>query len=82
MQPEGEHTAANLLARLGSMGEVVKDLPYRLYGVCERKGWADEGLAYNSLVISWPELPLLGVHDDVTGPGQEEMNLISGIPLC
>jgi len=75
MQTEGEQVAASLLARLGSMGEVAKDLAYRLYGICERKGWADEGLAYNSLVISWPELTRLAAHDDVAALGQKEMNL-------
>jgi putative DNA methylase len=30
-----------------------------LYSICERKKWADEALAYNSLVIAWPELSKL-----------------------
>jgi len=64
MQAEGEQAAASLLAKLGSMGEVAKDLAYRLYGICERKKWADEGLAYNSLVISWPELTRLAAASD------------------
>ena len=34
----------------------ARDLAYRLYTICERKEWADEALAYNGLVIAWPEL--------------------------
>ena len=26
---------------------------------CERKGWAEEALSYNGLVIAWPELTRL-----------------------
>ncbi len=34
-------------------GEVVRDLSYRLYNICERKGWSQEALYYNMLVASW-----------------------------
>jgi putative DNA methylase len=51
-----EDQAAQLLARLGHRAEATKDLAYRLYGICERKKWADEGYAYNALVASWPRL--------------------------
>ena len=43
------------------MGETARDLAYRLYSICERKKWADEALAYNSLVIAWPELSKLAL---------------------
>ena len=76
MHKDSEKSAAELLATLGSNGETAKDLAYRLYGICERKKWADEGLAYNSLVISWPELTRLA---SVTGRSevkyQTEMEL-------
>ena len=39
--------------------ETARGLAYRLYGVCERKKWSQEGLAYNSLVIAWPEITRL-----------------------
>ncbi len=42
-----------------SQGEAVRDLAYRLYTVCERKGWTQEALAYNSLVTSWSEISRL-----------------------
>ena len=56
MQEQGEETAAQLLVRLGSRGERARDLAYRLYGICERRGWAQEALPYNALVVAWPEL--------------------------
>lgn len=54
----GEEQAANLLARLPNT-EAARDLAYRLYSICERKGWAEEGGAYNVLVASWPEIARL-----------------------
>lgn len=57
---EGEAGAADLLNKLGEeQGERSRNLAYRLYSICERKGWASEALAYNSLVIAWPELSSL-----------------------
>jgi putative DNA methylase len=53
---QGEEAAAQLLLQVGGMGETARDLAYRLYSICERKKWAQEALAYNSLVIAWPEL--------------------------
>lgn len=54
----GEEKAAGLFARL-SNSEAARDLAYRLYSICERKGWAEEGGAYNVLVASWPEIARL-----------------------
>ncbi|NOZ87476.1 MAG: DUF1156 domain-containing protein [Deltaproteobacteria bacterium] len=57
---QGETGAADLLRKLGSdYGERARDLAYRLYAICERKGWSSEALAYNSLVIAWPEISRL-----------------------
>jgi putative DNA methylase len=53
----GEAGAARLLKQLGGgRGEDARALAYRLYAICERKKWADEALAYNALVVSWPEI--------------------------
>jgi len=38
------------------MAEAARDLSYRLFNICERKGWAGEALAYNGLVVAWPRL--------------------------
>jgi putative DNA methylase len=48
--------AAALLTASGSTAESARDLAYRLYTICERKGWASEALAYNSLVTAWSGL--------------------------
>ena len=59
LDQKGEMGAAELLAKLGSRGEIARDLAYRLYSLCDRKGWTQESIAYNSLVISWPEISRL-----------------------
>ena len=56
LEQQGETGAAALVQKMGGLGEVARDLAYRLYGLCERKRWTQEALAYNSLVISWPEI--------------------------
>jgi putative DNA methylase len=53
----GEDAAASLLRILGGgYGEQARELAYRLYSICERKGWAQEAIPYNSLVVAWPEV--------------------------
>ncbi|MFS8830241.1 DUF1156 domain-containing protein [Synechococcus sp. R8-2] len=53
---KGEMEAAALLASLADGGAVARDLAYRLYTLCDKKGWTQEALAYNTLVIAWPEI--------------------------
>jgi len=55
----GEPAAAELVKKLGSKGELARELAYRLYTVCERKKRAKEALSYNALVQSWPEITRL-----------------------
>ena len=60
LETDGEMGAATLLARLGGgIGETARELAYRLYAICERKKWAQEAIAYNTLVTSWPEVSRL-----------------------
>jgi putative DNA methylase len=59
LEAKGEQGAATLLARIGERGEAARDLAYRLYGICERKKWAEEALSYNALVVAWPEITRL-----------------------
>ena len=55
-----ETGAAALLRQLGGgMGERARQLAYLLYGICDRKKWADEATAYNMLVTAWPEIERL-----------------------
>ena len=56
LQEQGEAGAAAILDHVGAYGEVARDLAYRLYTICERKKWADEALAYNSLVVEWSDI--------------------------
>lgn len=69
LEQEGESGAAATLAKVtqqnGSLGEIARDLAYRLYTTCERKGWAQEALAYNSLVVAWPEISRLASQQEV-----------------
>jgi putative DNA methylase len=53
LESEGEAAAGRLLLKLGPMGDVVRELAYRLYALCERKKWSQEAQAYNGLIVSW-----------------------------
>jgi putative DNA methylase len=70
-----EQSAAELLYRLGGMGGTARDLAYRLYLVCERKGWADEARAYNGLVVAWPEISRQALATRSEGPAQQSLDL-------
>ncbi|MDY7049591.1 MAG: hypothetical protein RPG89_13495, partial [Microcystis panniformis WG22] len=59
LDKKGETGAAELLAKLGNKADLAKELAYRLYSLCDRKGWTQEGIAYNTLVTSWPEITRL-----------------------
>jgi len=59
LENDGEPAAATMMNKLGGLAEIARDLAYRLYAICERKKWAEEALAYNGLVIAWPELTKL-----------------------
>lgn len=59
LETKGESAAATLVRKLGGNAETARDLAYRLYNICERNKWAEEALAYNGLVIAWPELTKL-----------------------
>ncbi|MBP7961435.1 MAG: DUF1156 domain-containing protein [Caldilineaceae bacterium] len=56
MDEQGELAAAVLLAQLGPLAAPARDLAYRLYTLCERKGWASEALPYNALVVAWSDV--------------------------
>lgn len=56
----GETAPAQLLNQLNhvdiSIGQIARDLAYRLYAICDRKKWTEEALAYNDLVTAWPDI--------------------------
>jgi putative DNA methylase len=50
----GEEGVARLLAKLPpEIAADARQMAYRLYSICERKGWAEEARNYNALVVSW-----------------------------
>lgn len=56
LESGGEALAAARVAQLGVRAEAARELAYRLYALCERRKRAAEGLSYNALVQSWPEI--------------------------
>ncbi len=69
----GEQTAAHVLAKVRAVSpakaDAARELAYRLYTLCERKKRANEALAYNSLVVAWPDLLLLAQAIHQPSPG-------------
>lgn len=55
----GDESTATLLRRIGSRGELARDLAYRLFDMCEKKKRSQEAQAYNALVLGWPEIARL-----------------------
>jgi putative DNA methylase len=53
LRQQGESGAGELLAAVKAKGEGVRQLAYRLYTLCERRGWAEDARAYNELITSW-----------------------------
>jgi putative DNA methylase len=54
LNSHGETGSAELMSKMPpDMAAEARTLAYRLYSICERKGWADHARDYNALVISW-----------------------------
>jgi adenine-specific DNA methylase len=56
LNQQGESAAGALLARMPARAEPIRALAYRLYTLCERKGWAEDARAYNELVTAWTSI--------------------------
>jgi putative DNA methylase len=52
-ETSGNAAAADVMAAVASQAEPARQLAYRLYTLCERKGWADDARAYNGIVAGW-----------------------------
>ena len=50
---QGELAAGELLAKISDNGELIRQLVYHLYTLCEHKKWAEEARSYNGLIGSW-----------------------------
>lgn len=53
LKSSGEEASGVLLAGMPERAEPIRNLAYRLYTLCERKGWAEEAKGYNELITSW-----------------------------
>ncbi|KKG70987.1 DUF1156 domain-containing protein [Methanosarcina mazei] len=69
----GESAAAEMVAKLGSKADTARELAYLLYTLCERKKRAQEALAYNALVQSWPEIMRLSREEKALPKGQTHL---------
>jgi len=56
LSKNGEQEAGRIARRLGGLADQARELAYRLYGIADRKGWAEEASGYNALVVSWSEI--------------------------
>jgi putative DNA methylase len=71
----GDLATAELLSKLGPNSELARDLAYQLFHLCERKKRPQEALAYNALVLGWPEIARLArdAASRTTQPRQGEL---------
>jgi len=67
LNQQGESAAGALLARMPTRAEPMRALAYRLYTLCERKGWAEEARAYNELVTAWSAIEQAASEAGVVG---------------
>lgn len=67
-QNEGDSGASKVLAAVASKAETSRQLAYRLYTLCERKGWADDARAYNEVVTGWSSIETAAAK--IPGPSQ------------
>lgn len=67
-QTEGDTGASKVLAAVASKAETSRQLAYRLYTLCERKGWAEDARAYNEVVTGWSSIETAAAK--IPGPSQ------------
>ncbi len=61
-----------------SAAERAKTLAYRLFTIADRRGWASEALAYNSLVASWNEVASRASERRASTPVQQKLDIWQG----
>ena len=67
LNQDGETAAGSLLARMPERADPMRALAYRLYTLCERKGWAEDARAYNELVTAWRSIEQASADAGVLG---------------
>lgn len=68
----GESAAGSLIAKMPERSEAIRQLGYRLYTLCERKGWAEDARAYNELIGAWSAIVVASLE---VGHKGEQMGL-------
>lgn len=66
LKQDGESGAGRIYADVRGKSESVRQLAYRLYTLCERRGWAEDARAYNELITSWSGIE--AASSDVSSP--------------
>ncbi len=56
LRNHGESSAGKVLSAVRQHSDAIRQLAYRLYTLCERKGWAEDARAYNELITSWDKI--------------------------
>lgn len=67
LNQQGESSAGSLLARIPERSEAMRQLAYRLYTLCERKGWAEDARAYNEIIGAWTEIQVAAAESGLKG---------------
>jgi putative DNA methylase len=67
LNQDGEIAAGALLARMPARTEPIRTLAYRLYTLCERKGWVEEARSYNELVTAWTSIEQASADAGIVG---------------
>jgi len=73
-QTGGEGPAGALLARIPTRAMQIRQLAYRLYTLCERKGWAEDARIYNELITTWHPIEVAAIDRRGEGP-QRKLDL-------
>lgn len=75
LDKEGIEGCAKHISRVSlADAERAKSLAYRLFTIADRRGWAGEAFAYNSLVTSWSDVINKAVELKKSVPVQEELS--------
>jgi putative DNA methylase len=70
---KGDAGAGKVLKACAGKAEAARQLAYRLYTLCERKGWAEDARAYNEVVTGWS-----GIERAAGAGGEEQRELFDG----
>ncbi|MFH6571677.1 DUF1156 domain-containing protein [Aeromonas caviae] len=70
LNAEGASRAGAMLGRMSDKSDAIRSLAYRLYTLCERKGWASDARAYNELVTAWEAMQAAMVESGQVGDQQ------------